>query len=463
MVEVIEDLEVIWSRVQDELRDQTAKPNFDAWVARTVLLSQQEGSYTIGAPNKLACDWLAQRYASLVTEALQEVTGREARVRFVVTPGEEDSPRPNSAGLSSDAPSVAILPRRPVAPFREGSGAELNPRFRFSNFVVGNNSQLAHAAAVAVAEAPGEGYNPLFLYGGVGLGKTHLMHAIGQELLLRYPEKRVTYLTSEQFTNETIEAIEHRQMEEFRNKYRTVDLLLIDDIQFLAGKERTTEEFFHTFNALYSINKQVVISSDRAPKDISSLEDRLRSRFEWGLMADIQPPDFETRLAILKSKVATQPARIPEEVLSMVAHQIKNNIRELEGALNRLIAHTRVRGRELGVDEATQLLHDLIPTATKRKLTIPFIQEAVCAYYGISVDDIKGKRRDKQFVLPRQVAMFIIREETPSSLPQIGQAFGGRDHTTALHSIEKIANEIKEDPRLADDIREIRERLYGDV
>jgi chromosomal replication initiator protein len=339
--------------------------------------------------------------------------------------------------------------------------SELNARFKFSSFVVGHNSQFAHAAAKAVAEAPGDSYNPLFLYGGVGLGKTHLMHAIGHEVHGRFPRKRVVYLTSEQFTNEVISSIATARMGEFRHKYRTVDVLLIDDVQFLAGKDRTKEEFFHTFNALHEINKQIVISSDRPPKEIPTLEDRLRSRFEWGLIADIQSPDFETRLAILHSKLGDNSSLVPEDVLSFIAHKVQRNIRELEGALTRVQAFAAVHQRPVDAEEAARLLADIIPAGTRKPINVERIQTLVADYYNVTLDDMKGKRRDKHIVFPRQVAMFLVREETPSSLPAIGKAFGGRDHTTALHSIEKIANELKEDERLRYEVQAIKERLYA--
>jgi chromosomal replication initiator protein len=313
-----------------------------------------------------------------------------------------------------------------------------------------------------VAAAPVNSYNPLFLYGGVGLGKTHLMHAIGHEVHDRFPRKRVVYLTSEQFTNEVISSIATARMGEFRHKYRTVDVLLIDDVQFLAGKDRTKEEFFHTFNALHEINKQIVISSDRPPKEIPTLEDRLRSRFEWGLIADIQPADFETRLAILHSKLGGHPNLVPEEVLSFIAHKVQRNIRELEGALTRVQAFAAVHQRSVDEDEAARLLADIIPAGTRKPINVDRIQLLVADFYNVTLEDMKSKRRDKHIVFPRQVAMFLVREETPSSLPAIGKAFGGRDHTTALHSIEKIANELKEDERLRFEVQAIRERLYAE-
>jgi chromosomal replication initiator protein len=451
----------VWSQVQEELRFQLAKRTYDMWLKNTSVLSADNNTYRIGVPSKLAKDWLADRFSGLIQETLQAVTGTDVDIDFVISPSSHrpaiatvDVDTLTSAGDNGRDNGEAYDNAPPIPP------SELNVRFKFSSFVVGHNSQFAHAAAKAVAEAPGDSYNPLFLYGGVGLGKTHLMHAIGHEVHDRFPRKRVVYLTSEQFTNEVISSIATARMGEFRHKYRTVDVLLIDDVQFLAGKDRTKEEFFHTFNALHEINKQIVISSDRPPKEIPTLEDRLRSRFEWGLIADIQSPDFETRLAILHSKLGDNSALVPEEVLSFIAHKVTRNIRELEGALTRVQAFAAVHQRQVDEDEAARLLADIIPAGTRKPINVERIQALVADYYNVTLEDMKGKRRDKHIVFPRQVAMFLVREETPSSLPAIGKAFGGRDHTTALHSIEKIANELKEDERLRYEVQAIREKLY---
>ncbi|MDP9247405.1 MAG: chromosomal replication initiator protein DnaA [Candidatus Dormibacteraeota bacterium] len=444
----------IWTAVQDELRFQLAKPSYETWLKNTTLLSADGSIYRVGVPSKLAKDWLEDRFAGLIQETLQAVTGTEVEVDFVV------SSNGNRAALAGDDDLLVGEDNMPEPSPAVGQ-SELSEKFKFSSFVVGNNSRFAHAAAKAVADAPGETYNPLFLYGGVGLGKTHLMHAIGHEVRRRFPKKRVLYLTSEQFMNEVIASIQTARMSEFRVTYRTVDVLLIDDIQFLAGKDRTKEEFFHTFNALHEINKQIVISSDRPPKEIPTLEDRLRSRFEQGLLADIQPPDFETRLAILRSKLSANAGLVSEAVLTFIAHKVQKNIRELEGALTRVLAFSAIHQRPVDEEEAARLLEDIIPAGNRRPLTIDRIQETVAEYYSVSVDDMKSKRRDKHIVFPRQVAMYVVREETPSSLPVIGQAFGGRDHTTALHSIEKIINELKEDERLRYEVQSIREQLYA--
>ena len=452
----------IWSQVQEELRFQLAKRTYDMWLKNTSVVSADGNTFRIGVPSKLAKDWLEDRFSGLIQETLQAVTGSEVDIDFVISPSVH---RPPLVSADGDFPAngdnghdngVEAPPDAPVI-----TPSELNVRFKFSSFVVGHNSQFAHAAAKAVAEAPGDSYNPLFLYGGVGLGKTHLMHAIGHEVHDRFPRKRVVYLTSEQFTNEVITSIATARMGEFRHKYRTVDVLLIDDVQFLAGKDRTKEEFFHTFNALHEINKQIVISSDRPPKEIPTLEDRLRSRFEWGLIADIQSPDFETRLAILHSKLGINGSLVPEDVLNFIAHKVQRNIRELEGALTRVQAFAAVHQRPVDAEEAARLLADIIPAGTRQPIKVERIQALVADYYNVTLEDMKGKRRDKHIVFPRQVAMFLVREETPSSLPAIGKAFGGRDHTTALHSIEKIANELKEDERLRYEVQAIKERLYS--
>ncbi len=459
----------IWSQVQEELRFQLAKRTYDMWLKNTSVVEADGSTFRIGVPSKLAKDWLEDRFSGLIQETLQAVTGAEVDIDFVISPSghrpqlvaEADGPEQNGAHENGHETNghengAAVHDTEPII------SSDLNARFKFSSFVVGHNSQFAHAAAKAVAEAPGDSYNPLFIYGGVGLGKTHLMHAIGHEVHDRFPRKRVVYLTSEQFTNEVISSIATARMGEFRHKYRTVDVLLIDDVQFLAGKDRTKEEFFHTFNALHEINKQIVISSDRPPKEIPTLEDRLRSRFEWGLIADIQSPDFETRLAILHSKLGGNLNLVPEDVLSFIAHKVQRNIRELEGALTRVQAFAAVHQRQVDTDEAARLLADIIPAGTRKPINVERIQALVADFYNVTLDDMKGKRRDKHIVFPRQVAMFLVREETPSSLPAIGKAFGGRDHTTALHSIEKIANELKEDERLRYEVQAIRERLYAE-
>jgi chromosomal replication initiator protein len=446
--------EQIWQAAQEELRFQLSKPSYETWLKNASLVGREKNDFKIGVPTKLAKDWLEDRYLAMIKETLSAIVSGDVSVAFEVVPGQEAGSRKSAVAVAEEPPPEEEEPELAEA-------SQLNPKFQFQHFVVGNNSRFAHAACRAVAETPAKAYNPLFLYGGVGLGKTHLMHAIGHAVLEKHHRRRVAYVTSEKFMNEMITSIQEGRMNDFRTRYRTVDVLLVDDIQFLAGKDRTQEEFFHTFNSLHELNRQIVISSDRPPKEIPTLEDRLRSRFSWGLIADIQPADFETRVAILKSKVGSAAKLVPEDVLSFIAHKIQKNIRELEGALIRVIAHASLNRSAVNVDMAARLLQDVIPSTDTRTLSIDTISRAVANFYHISLEEMKGKRRDKHIVFPRQVAMFLIREETASSLPAIGQAFGGRDHTTVLHSYEKINTESREDQRLQSDLRKIREILYS--
>jgi chromosomal replication initiator protein len=441
----------IWQAAQEEWRFQVAKPSYEAWLKNASLLNLEGDTFHIGVPTRLAKDWLEDRYSALIKETLSAIMARDVEVTFEITAPAREQP---AYELPEEAPVFEEQPDY------EPHSSALNPRFTFDSFVPGHNSRFAHAAARAVADSPGEAYNPLFIYGGVGLGKTHLMHAIGHAVLKKNRKRKVAYVTSERFMNEMIESIRRNQMVEFRSLYRNCDVLLIDDIQFLAGKDRTQEEFFHTFNALHELDRHIVISSDRPPREIPTLEDRLRSRFEGGLIADIEPPDFETRVAILKSKVGPQNRLIPEDVLSFIAHKIQRNIRELEGALIRVLAYASVTHQPMTVESAARILEDIIPSTEGRSLTMDGIKITVAGFYGISVEEMCGKRRDRHIVFPRQVAMFIIREETASSLPAIGTAFGGRDHTTVLHSYEKIVQDCKDDPRVQTDVEKIRELLY---
>jgi len=447
--------EQIWQAAQEELRFQLSKPSYETWLKNASLVGREKNDFKIGVPTKLAKDWLEDRYSAMIKETLSAIVSGDVSVAFEVVPGQLESLSRRSAIAVADEPP----PEEEEPVLAEAS--QLNPKFQFQHFVVGNNSRFAHAACRAVAETPAKAYNPLFLYGGVGLGKTHLMHAIGHAVLEKHHRRRVAYVTSEKFMNEMISSIQEGRMVDFRTRYRTVDVLLVDDIQFLAGKDRTQEEFFHTFNSLHELNRQIVISSDRPPEEIPTLEDRLRSRFSWGLIADIQPADFETRVAILKSKVGPYARLVPEDVLSFIAHKIQKNIRELEGALIRVIAHASLNRSAVNVDMAARLLQDVIPSTETRTLSMETISRTVANFYHISLEEMKGKRRDKHIVFPRQVAMYLIREETASSLPAIGQAFGGRDHTTVLHSFEKISTDSKEDQRLQADLRKLRELLYS--
>jgi chromosomal replication initiator protein len=456
------DASQVWLAALEELRFQLTKPGYETWLSNAVLLGCEGGHFTIGVPTRLARDWLTERYVPLIVETLSAITTQDCAVTVTVDPASSpalDEPAP----IPDEAPTNPAIGEFLDVETQGSSVARLNPNFSFSAFVVGNSSRFAHAACRAVADAPGKAYNPLFVYGGVGLGKTHLMHAIGhavREGHVRRPPK-VAYVTTEKFVNEMIAAIQEgpSKMNDFRTRYRTVDVLLVDDIQFLAGKDRTQEEFFHTFNALHEVQKQIVISSDRPPKDIPTLEDRLRSRFEWGLIADIQPPDYETRLAIISSKLGSNSRLVPDEVCSFIAHKIHKNIRELEGALIRVLAHASINGQPVTLETAQRILRDIIPVENAAPLSMERVQEVVAAYYNLPVEEMKGRKRDKHIVFPRQVAMYLIREETASSLPAIGQAFGGKDHTTVLHACEKIAELSREDQRLQASLRELRTRL----
>ncbi|HEY5524274.1 MAG TPA: chromosomal replication initiator protein DnaA, partial [Clostridium sp.] len=335
----------------------------------------------------------------------------------------------------------------------------LNPKYTFDSFVIGNSNRFAHAASLAVAESPAKAYNPLFIYGGVGLGKTHLMHAIGHYILQNNPNSKVVYVSSEKFTNELINSIKDDKNEEFRQKYRNVDILLIDDIQFIGGKERTQEEFFHTFNALHDANKQIILSSDRPPKEIPTLEDRLRSRFEWGLIADIQIPDFETRMAILKKKAEVESLNVPNEVMVYIATKIKSNIRELEGALIRIVAYSSLTNRQITVELATEALKDIISKKQGKNITISIIQDIVSSYFDLRVEELKSQRRTRNVSNPRQIAMYLSRKLTDMSLPKIGEEFGGRDHSTVIHAYEKISDNLKTDESLQHTVADIIKKL----
>jgi chromosomal replication initiator protein len=448
--------EQVWSAAQDELRFQVSRPGYEAWLknARLVTFDEEASRAVISVPTPLARDWVSDRYSAVIRETLSAILNREVEVDFSVQAAGAD--RPPTIQVRGE---ISDRETEPSSDRAAETVPGLNPRYTFSAFVVGNTSRFSYAACRAVADAPSRAYNPLFLYGGVGLGKTHLMHAVGHAVWQSH-RQRVAYVTSESFMNQMITSIQENRMAEFRTRYRTVDVLLVDDIQFLAGKDRTQEEFFHTFNALQEVNRQIVITCDRPPREIPTLEDRLRTRFEGGLMADIQPPDFETRLAILRSKLSPGQGWVGEDVLSFIAHNIKKNIRELEGALTRVLAHASLSGGgSPSITEVSELLRDIIPTADSRPLSVEVVQALVAEYYGISVKEMVSKRRDKHIVFPRQVAMYLIREEIAMSLPAIGMVFGGKDHTTVLHSYEKISNDAKEDPRVSDDLARLREQL----
>jgi chromosomal replication initiator protein len=438
--------EQVWQAALGQLQMEMPRATFDTWVRDVDLLAYEDGSFILGVQNAYARDWLENRLLSTVKRVLTGIVGRTIEVRFAVWQGEtaeEEAPRPLEP---AEAPAERTGQQRP-----------LNPRYTFDTFVVGPSNRLAHAAAQAVAENPARAYNPLFVYGGVGLGKTHLLHAVGNATATT--GLQVLYVTSEEFTNDLINAIRNHTTDAFRERYRRIDVLLIDDIQFIAGKESTQEEFFHTFNALHGQDRQLVISSDRPPKALVTLEERLRSRFEWGLTADIQPPDFETRVAILRSKAERAGREVEPEYLEMIARRVQSNIRELEGALTRILAFSDLSGVPLSAELVETTLAELMPRGSQ--LTPDRIISAVAAHFGIDEDRLLSRDRSQQVALPRQVAMFLIREETDASLPQIGDVLGGRDHTTVMYGCDKIASRLETDDALRRQVIAVRERLYG--
>ncbi|GAW30215.1 chromosomal replication initiator protein DnaA [Carboxydocella sp. ULO1] len=441
------DFPQLWNEVLAIIAKEVSKPSFETWLKSTTPIDLRNNIALIGVPNVFARDWLESRYSDLINETISFLLGYPVQVRFVVV-------NERTENIEEPESPVKKLPDELQIP-------QLNPKYTFDTFVVGNSNRFAHAAALAVAEAPAKAYNPLFIYGGVGLGKTHLMHAIGHYILEHNPGTMVMYVSSEKFTNELINAIKDDNTEEFRNRYRSIDILLIDDIQFLAGKERTQEEFFHTFNALHGANKQIIISSDRPPKEIPTLEDRLRSRFEWGLITDIQPPDLETRIAILRKKAQMENLNVSDEVMQFIATKIQSNIRELEGALNRVIAYATMKSGEITIELASEALKDLLPESRPRQISIELIQQIVADYFNLKVEEFKAKKRTRTVAYPRQIAMYLSRELTDASLPKIGEEFGGRDHTTVLHACEKIANDINTDAEVKGIVQELISRLQN--
>jgi len=444
------NVEQAWQSVLGQLQLEMPRASFDTWVRDTRPVKYEKGLLTISVRNAYARDWLESRLASTVNRLLIGIMDSNVAVNFVVSQSidEEMSQLVESVEYAEEIDS-------PV-PFQRN--LTLNPRYTFENYVVGSGNRLAHAACLAVAEKPARAYNPLFLYGGVGLGKTHLLHAIGNSCHAR--GLSVLYVSSEEFTNDMINAIRTHTTQAFRDKYRSIDVLLVDDIQFIAGKESTQEEFFHTFNTLHGQDKQIIISSDRPPKSLVTLEERLRSRFEWGLTADIQPPDLETRLAILRHKAERTGRYIPDEILETIARRVQSNIRELEGALNRILAFADLSGSSLNSNLVDVALSDLLPQ--RGDLEPQKVVDLVAHYFNLSAEKLLGRDRSRDVALPRQIAMYLLREEANVSLPQIGEVLGGRDHTTVMYAIEKISREIKDDSgsKIGRDIMRLKEQLY---
>ncbi|RJQ27395.1 MAG: chromosomal replication initiator protein DnaA [Peptococcaceae bacterium] len=435
----------IWEQALLSLERKLNKHSFETWLRPLKPVYYQENTIIIEVPNHFSRDWLSSRYSPLIKDSLQSILKQETGLRFL---------------LSSEIANYRLQTENKSD--EEHSASSLNPKYSFDSFVIGDSNRFAHAACLAVSESPAKAYNPLFIYGGVGLGKTHLLHAIGHSILASGIQKEVLYITSEKFTNELINSIRDDKMVGFRNRYRSMDVLLIDDIQFLAKKERTQEEFFHTFNTLYESSKQIIISSDRPPKDIPALENRLRSRFEWGLIADIQPPDLETRIAILRKKALTENIIIPDETIIYIADKIQSNIRELEGALIRLAAFASFTEKDITPDVAADILKDILPPKKPKIITVDLIQENTASFFNISKEEFKAKKRTRSVVYPRQIAMYLTRELTDLSLPQIGTYFGGRDHTTILHAHDKINQELQKNRALQETIKSLINQILKD-
>lgn len=430
------------TKAKELLKTEVTGISYSTWISNIEIFSVDDTTITIMAQNIVHKDMLESRYLSLLKNTFSFITHKNYDVKIIC---EEDMPKDEA----------------PVIPTNTQNSSNLNPKYTFNSFVVGNNNSFAHAAALAVAEAPATAYNPLFLYGGVGLGKTHLMHAIGNEILKNNKNASVLYVSSEKFTNQFINAIKDNKNEMFRNKYRNIDVLLIDDIQFIAGKERIQEEFFHTFNTLHDDGKQIIISSDRPPKDIQPLEDRLRTRFEWGLIADISNPDYETRMAILKKKAQLDNIIIDDDVLVNIATHIDTNIRELEGALNKLIAYSTLSNSPITIELSNKAISDVVSHHNK-VLSIEYIQEVCAKYFNVTVEDLKGSRRSADIAFARQVAMYFCRDVANLSTPKIGLAFGKRDHSTVMHGCNKIANEIKENTNTKLIVETVKNSLFAD-
>jgi len=434
----------VWEKTLDLIKVELTEVSFNTWLKAIQPISIKDKLVVFSVPDDFTKGILEARYVTLIKNAFKQVTSEYYEIKFLI---------PTEDNFYS-----IIRDKTESTQFEETVNTSLNPKYTFDTFVIGNSNRLAHAASVAVAESPAKAYNPLFIYGGVGLGKTHLMHAIGHYIMKQNKKSKVVYISSETFTNELINSIRDDRNNEFRGKYRNVDVLLIDDIQFIAGKERTQEEFFHTFNSLYEANKQIIISSDRPPKEIPTLEDRLRSRFEQGLIADIQAPDLETRIAILSKKAKQENLSISDDVMQLIAKKIQSNIRELEGALIRIVAYSSLTNGEINEDLATQALKDIISNSKPKLVTTDTIKNIVGQYYGIKVEDFNAKKRNKSIVLPRQIAMFLCRELTDLSLPRIGEEFG-RDHTTIMHAYEKISSEMKINIQLKSTLEELKSKI----
>ena len=498
------ELKAIWEQILAKATDYFSPTICKQWLSPLTVLSMNEDTLVIGAVTDFTRDWVNEKYRGMLEDVVKDVLGSARQIKIETIPKEEwlrqaqeelpkvkeqretlrpkDTPeqqilgyaepvRLKMSGTSAPSPAPAEMPS-PAPEVRASIGSEadmhliapgdsssLNPKYTFDTFVTGGSNRFAHAAALAVAENPGKVYNPFFMYGGVGLGKTHLMHAIGNSVLKSHPHMRVLYVSSEQFTNEIIQSIQKGQAEAFRQKYRNIDVLLVDDIQFISGKTSTQEEFFHTFNTLHDAQKQIILSSDRPPREVQKLEDRLRSRFEWGLITDIQAPDLETRIAILKNKALLDHYDVPNDVMVYIASRIDSNIRELEGALTRVVAYASLIKVPVTTEVVAEALKDVFPQGSTKEVSMEIIESIVASHFGIKVDDLHSKKRTRSIAFPRQIAMYLCRELTDTSLPRIGEFFGGRDHTTVLHACEKISKEKEDNAKLGRTVTELIEEI----
>ena len=450
--------EEFWQAVLAQIQLTTSPANFATWFKNTEITSQKEGKLIVGVPNSFAKEWLENKYGKAIFKILHGLDEEIKEVKYEVRKSGfkvlKRTPGPSDLGQVAETGQLGFQE------FEIDKETSLNPRYTFENFVIGPFNELAQAAAEAAAKNPGQVYNPLFIYGGVGLGKTHLLQAIGNEVIKNFPQRKVKYTPSEKFTAGVVSSIRNREMESFKSKYQAIDVLIIDDIQFLAGKEKTQEEFFHTFNALYEKNKQIVLSSDRPPKAIPALAERLRSRFEGGMIADISYPDYETRIAILKAKCLERKVELQDEVLGYIASNIQRNIRELEGALNRLIAYQKLQNLAPDLEVAKFLLKNLL-AAPSKVVSVKKIIQAVAEFYDLKEKEIISSSRKKEIVKPRQIAMYLLREELKSSFPFIGRKFGGKDHTTAIYAFEKISKELEKSESLNEEINLIKQRILS--
>ncbi len=455
------DIQQLWQGALAELELSLSKANFTTWFKNTAIASFENGRIVVSVPNNFTQTWFEKKYNSKIVTTLQRLSNNEIReVHYRVDTTRVVTTAQTMTKIADEKPAVASShPREEKAHDRSG----LNEKYIFENFVVGKNNELAHAACIAVTQKPGKGYNPLFMYGDVGLGKTHLLQAVGHQLIKNFPGTRVLYVTCEKFTNEFIHAVRNGKAKEFKDVYRNVDCILIDDIQFITGKEGTQEEFFHTFNALHQTNKQIVLTSDRPPKAIQTLEHRLLSRFVQGMIADIALPDLETRIAILETKCQERGLMLNKEILTYIATTIQSNIRELEGALNRILAYHELNRNEPTLENTKNILSSLTTQVARRSITPKQLIISVAAFYDISIEALVGQSRKKNLVVPRQIVMYLLREEAQFSYPSIGHELGGRDHTTAIHAYTKIAKEIETNEKMSQEIHLIRQRLYAAV